>query len=182
MSSRPRVRSAAEETDRLARLAEDLLVIARVDEGRAADPPDAARATTVLEPRRRSGSRRGTRGGATPDGLDLQADPLRLEQALGNLVDNALRHGGTHVELSGRARERPRRAARARRRAGIPARVARRRRSSASRAATRRAAAAAPASGWRSSTSIAGAHGGAAGARNRPGGGADVWIAVPCAS
>jgi two-component system OmpR family sensor kinase len=29
---------------------------------------------------------------------------------------------------------------------------------------------------------IARAHGGAAGARNRPAGGADVWISLPCAS
>jgi len=29
---------------------------------------------------------------------------------------------------------------------------------------------------------IARAHGGAAGARNRPTGGADVWISLPCAS
>ena len=33
-------------------------------------------------------------------GLELSGDRLRLEQALGNLVDNALRHGGGTVHLS----------------------------------------------------------------------------------
>jgi two-component system, OmpR family, sensor kinase len=34
------------------------------------------------------------------DGLALYADRLRAEQALGNLVDNALRHGDGPVELT----------------------------------------------------------------------------------
>jgi signal transduction histidine kinase len=29
----------------------------------------------------------------------MLADPLRLEQALGNLIDNALRHGADTVSL-----------------------------------------------------------------------------------
>jgi signal transduction histidine kinase len=36
---------------------------------------------------------------SAPDGLILAADPLRLEQALGNLLDNALRYGGRRIEL-----------------------------------------------------------------------------------
>jgi two-component system OmpR family sensor kinase len=35
-----------------------------------------------------------------PDGLHLEGDVLRLEQALGNVVDNALRHGGGAIRLS----------------------------------------------------------------------------------
>ena len=37
-----------------------------------------------------------------PAGLELEADPLRLRQALGNLVDNALRHGDGEVVLRAR--------------------------------------------------------------------------------
>ena len=37
-----------------------------------------------------------------PAGLELDADPLRLRQALGNLVDNALRHGQGEVILRAR--------------------------------------------------------------------------------
>jgi signal transduction histidine kinase len=39
------------------------------------------------------------------DTLAVRADPLRLRQALGNLVDNALRHGDGRVVLSARACE-----------------------------------------------------------------------------
>ena len=35
--------------------------------------------------------------------LTVTADPLRLRQALGNLVDNALRHGEGTITLTGRA-------------------------------------------------------------------------------
>lgn len=34
-----------------------------------------------------------------PEGLELTADRLRLEQAAGNLLENALRHGGGTVRL-----------------------------------------------------------------------------------
>ena len=39
---------------------------------------------------------------AAPAGLEARLDPLRLRQALGNLTDNALRHGAGAVELSAR--------------------------------------------------------------------------------
>ena len=40
---------------------------------------------------------------SAPDRLDVNGDRLRLEQALGNLVDNALRYGAGPVELSAAA-------------------------------------------------------------------------------
>ncbi|MGZ4268465.1 MAG: ATP-binding protein, partial [Solirubrobacteraceae bacterium] len=42
---------------------------------------------------------------ARAEPLVVDGDELRLEQALGNLVDNALRHGGGDVELSARAHD-----------------------------------------------------------------------------
>ena len=41
-----------------------------------------------------------------PDGLSASLDPLRMRQALGNLVDNALRHGSGAISLSARAVDR----------------------------------------------------------------------------
>ncbi|MFN8187847.1 MAG: ATP-binding protein [Gaiellales bacterium] len=98
------LRSAAEEADRLARLAEDLLVLARLDEGglplqRVEILPGDLLATVTrrFESRARAGGR-SLAVDAAP-GLEVVGDPLRLEQALGNLVDNALLHGAGTVRL-----------------------------------------------------------------------------------
>jgi signal transduction histidine kinase len=172
------LRSAAEETDRLVQLAEDLLVIARVDQGRLPIRPATVDAGAAIESVRARFA--GVRAG--PNGhVALVADPVRLQQALGNLVDNAVRHGGPPIELTAEAAdgrvelhvrddgpgfpedflpdafERFTRADPARGRGGAGL-------------------------GLAIVAAIAHAHGGTAGARNRPGGGADVWISLPCAS
>ncbi len=91
--------SAEEEVDRLSRLAEDLLVLARADaDGLALRPGDVA----VDEVLRRAARGRDGVHIAT-SGLHVHADAPRLEQAVRNLVDNALRHGAPPVEV--RARE-----------------------------------------------------------------------------
>jgi signal transduction histidine kinase len=98
------LRSAAEETERLSHLAEDLLVIARSDQGKLPIRSATVDAREILEGVRDRYARRAAEHHteiaiATPADLALVADPLRLEQAIGNLVDNALRYGSGPIEL-----------------------------------------------------------------------------------
>ncbi len=102
------LRSAAEETDRLARLADDLLVIARSDQGRLPIRTAPVGIGELLEgvstrfARRAGDAEIDVRVVAEP-GLTADLDRSRVEQALGNLLDNALRYGSGPVELIGRA-------------------------------------------------------------------------------
>lgn len=101
------LRSAAEETDRLVRLAEDLLVIARSDQGRLPVRPARIHARQVLadvSDRFTARSHELERPVVVdaPEGLELFADPMRLRQALANMVDNALRYGQGPVRLYAR--------------------------------------------------------------------------------
>jgi heavy metal sensor kinase len=101
------LRSATEETDRLARLAEDLLVIARSDQGRLPIRRSHVDVRELLERVARRFAPQAERVGvelrmeAAP-GVVADVDELRMEQALANLVDNALRHGAGPVELAAR--------------------------------------------------------------------------------
>jgi two-component system, OmpR family, sensor kinase len=91
------LRSASEEADRLARLADDLLVLARSDRGRLPirrEPVDvAAMVGGTVDSFAARASERGV-------GIDVQVsaelradlDELRMRQALGNLLDNGLRY------------------------------------------------------------------------------------------
>ena len=99
------LRSATAEVDRLTRLAEDLLVLARADEGRlplrtsrleAAEVLDAVAGRFASE----AAARRRALTVTADGGLAFTGDRLRVEQALGNLVDNALRHGDGTVTLA----------------------------------------------------------------------------------
>jgi two-component system OmpR family sensor kinase len=101
------LRSAAEEAERLSGLAEDLLVIARSDQGRLPVRPETLEAGDVLQ---RVAGRFQTRARAEgrpldadpAPGVEVTADPARLEQALANLVDNALTYGDGTVALTAR--------------------------------------------------------------------------------
>lgn len=100
------VRSAIEETDRIAQLSENLLALAQSSgqgnsDSRALDV-DVAEVVGVSDRRLRPAfERAGRRLNVTaPEGAWVRVDALQLEQVIGNLLDNALRHGAGATELS----------------------------------------------------------------------------------
>jgi signal transduction histidine kinase len=100
--------SAAEETDRLSQLSDDLLTIAQTERGEL--PLRLARVNLMemLDGVRSRFSRRAEERGrrievSGPARLDIDADRLRLDQAVGSMVDNALRYGAGTVELRAEA-------------------------------------------------------------------------------
>jgi signal transduction histidine kinase len=105
-----RVRSAAEEVDRLAKLADDLLIIARAEQGRLPLEKQRLEVGEVLDAvagrfaAAAAAEGRSVGLDGTEDGLTVEADRARLEQALTNMVSNALRHGRGAIVL--RAAER----------------------------------------------------------------------------
>jgi two-component system, OmpR family, sensor kinase len=101
--------SALEETDQLAQLAEDLLLIARSSDGGLPLRREPVDVRELLEQTRQRFSERARSEGRSlsvdaPSRMSASLDPLRMRQALGNLVDNALRHGSGTVVLSARSR------------------------------------------------------------------------------
>ena len=171
------------EVDRLAQLADDLLLMASSGSGRLSLRLEALDASDLLASVANRFEWRAEEAGRALEaqataGVRVQGDRIRLEQALGNLVDNALRHGGGPVRLSaveangvvelhvtdggngfpaefiGQAFERFARPEQARSRggAGLGLSIVR---------------------------TIAEAHGGEALAANHSRGGADVWICLP---
>ncbi len=103
------VQAAAGDADRLIRLAENLLLLARADEDAAFLAPERIDLSSELRAAaRRFASAAAARGVAisvqAPGRLDVVADPGRVRQALDNLMDNALRHTppGSTMELADR--------------------------------------------------------------------------------
>ncbi len=177
------IRSAAEETDRLARLAEDLLVIARGEQGQLAVHVEPVDTTELLgDVRDRlarhpwAGDRAIIVGSVEP--TTLRADPARVGQALGNLVENALRHGDGDVTLSaiaddGQVELHVVDDGRGFDPAFLPDAFRRFARAESGRSTDGAGL------GLAIVAAIAAGHGGAAHATNRPTGGADVWISLP---
>jgi heavy metal sensor kinase len=177
------LRSAADETDRLAQLAEDLLVLARSDRGELPLRRERVVVRSLLERVAERFSRRAAEAGRTlavdaPAGLAVDADALRLEQALGNLVDNALRHGGGAIVLAAGDEGAVVTLHVADEGAGFPHELL-------PRAFERFARGDEARSGGGTGLGlaivdvIARAHGGSAHAGNRAPGGADVWLELP---
>ena len=185
---RAAMHSAIEETDRIVQLAEDLLLLARAHDGTLPLAPVRLSVAQLLDELgerfapvvARSGRELVVDRFKLPADASIRADPDRIRQAISNLVDNSLRYGdgpvtlsaraaGDRIELhvsdrghgfgedlAGRAFDRFSRADVARGRGGVGL-------------------------GLAIVRTIAQAHGGQAGARDQPDGGADVWIAIPVA-
>jgi heavy metal sensor kinase len=177
------LRSAARDTQRLSLLAEDLLLIARSDRGRLPVRPTSVDAHDVIRSvaeRYAAQARAEQRSLSIAEGAHVQveADATRLEQALANLVANALTYGSGAVELSVERRNgvlefhvtdegegfAP---------AFIPRAFDRFTRADDSRSAGGAGL------GLAIVELIAEAHGGSAGIANRAGNGADVWFSIP---
>jgi two-component system OmpR family sensor kinase len=176
------VSSAAEEADRLSVLADDLLLLASADQGTLGIRREAVDVLQTLE-RLRERFGESARSASCeievsgPRDLRMLADPVRIEQALSNLVDNALRHGAHAIDVHAERREGqvvlhvsddgP----------GFPPallQVAFERFTRADRTRTAGGAGL----GLSIVRSIARAHGGEAYLANRAGGGAHVWLSI----
>lgn len=177
------LRSAAAETDRLVRLAEDLLVLAQADDGRLPLRHDDLFAADLLSAVREAFHARAHQSGRTieaepANGVAFSGDRLRLEQALGNLVDNALRHGSGAVRLSAIDRDGRVELHVVDEGQGFPPDFLPRAFERFGRADTARTSGGAGL-GLALAAAIAEAHRGSAHATNQDGGGADVWLSIP---
>jgi two-component system, OmpR family, sensor kinase len=182
--------SAAEETDRLTQLSEDLLTIAQTERGELPLRLEPLRLCDTFEMVERRFARRAAEAGraievADGDELEPRADRLRLDQAIGTLVDNALRYGAGTITLS--ARQAPAVGERGEATEihvtdegdGFPPEFLPRAFERFSRAPGVHDGGAGL--GLAIVATVAAAHGGSAAAANRPGGGADVWLSIPVA-
>src|SRR2546426_11940619 len=98
------IRAAAEDTERLSRIADDLLLLARAEQGRVPlrrEPVDVADVLEAVAERFRPRAELEGRSVSVDPGdpLVVSADRPLLEQALSNMVDNAFHHGAGEVTL-----------------------------------------------------------------------------------
>jgi signal transduction histidine kinase len=104
---REAVSEASAETDRLVQLSGDLLLIAGSDRERVPLKVESIPAAALLESVRNRFAWRAEQAGRplevhSSKGLTISGDRLRLEQALGNLVENALRHSDGCIRVEAR--------------------------------------------------------------------------------
>jgi two-component system, OmpR family, sensor kinase len=175
--------SAAEETDRLTQLAEDLLTIAQTVRGELPLKLTRVEVVEMLEGVGRRFARRAEETGraieiAVDPGLALDADRLRLDQAVGSMVDNALRYGAGAIELKAWHRDGLVEIHVLDHGTGFPAEFLGRAFERFSRASSSKRDGGSGL-GLAIVQTLARAHGGEAHAANREGGGADVWLVLP---
>ena len=172
------IESAAAETNRLARIVDDLLLLARSEQGHLhlqREPVDPDELLQTVARRFALNGEIAVELGRTPQ---FSADRLRLEQAVGNLVDNALRHGGRDVVLRAARRNGSVELHVLDHGAGFPPAFLDHAFERFSRADEARGGDG-TGLGLAIVETVARAHGGSAHAENRQRGGADVWIALP---
>jgi signal transduction histidine kinase len=104
---RESLRNISSDTDRLTQLTGDLLMLAGSEAGAVTLRVETVVVRDLVESVRIRFARRAADAGRPievdcPPQLTVIADRIRLEQALGNLVDNALRHGSGPVRLIAR--------------------------------------------------------------------------------
>jgi two-component system OmpR family sensor kinase len=101
------LQEAEREVAGLVQLSNDLLLLARADEDRLPLRRERIAPRSILDALARRFARRAASAGRVirvaraDDGL-VEGDRLRLEQALANLVENALRHGSGQIQLFAR--------------------------------------------------------------------------------
>ncbi|MDX6594929.1 MAG: hypothetical protein QOI72_311, partial [Solirubrobacterales bacterium] len=175
--------SAAEETDRLTQLSEDLLTIAQTDRGELPLRLTRVDLAQTLEGVDRRFTRRAEERGrrievAAPASLVLEADRLRLDQAIGSMVDNALRYGAGTVDVVASGANGSVEIHVLDRGEGFPQDFLDRAFERFSRASSSDRDGGSGL-GLAIVQTVARAHGGEAHAGNREGGGADVWLTLP---
>ena len=176
---RAAIAAAAGESDRLGRIADDLLVLARSEQGRLPLRLEELDLRDVLDGVAGRFAGQGRAITVEPgEPLVVSADRLRLEQALRNMVDNALRYGAGDVSLAAEGRN-----------GSVEVHVLDEGPGFADgflEHAFERFSRGTPGNpdedgsglGLAIVATIAAAHGGTALAANRPGGGADVWLTL----
>lgn len=176
------LRSASDETDRLAQLAEDLLLLARLDNGVLPLRLETVKLDDVLSGVVARFERRAHDAGraieSSGGGIRVSADRLRLGQALGNLVENALRYGSGSIRLFAVERDSRVEVHVTDEGAGFTPAFLPRAFERFSRADESRGAGGAGL-GLAIVRSVAEAHQGTAEAANRRDGGTDVWLSLP---
>jgi signal transduction histidine kinase len=177
------IHSTAEEVTRLIRLAENLLLLAAADE---AGHPTAPERFSVPDLLRRTANR--FRGEAASSSRSIhvhtrevdyiEADPAQLEQALGNLLSNALQHGGGDIELSARSLKGETEFHVTDQGGGFSAAML----AHGFERFVHTPSSAGSGLGLSIVAAVAAAHGGCAGLANRACGGSDAWIRLPMKS